>query len=136
MLRIPEKSCCCCSVDQLCLTLCISMDAARQASLSLSISRSLPKFKYIAIHCIGEDSQSSHPLFPSSPSAVNLSQHQGLRVSHSQTFLDSEGGYFQTPFPPGLTPPFQSIVALAQSNLRQEARKALGMCCEIHLRRD
>ena len=44
--------------------------AARQASLSLTISQSLPKF-------IGDAVQSSHPLKPSS-TALNLSQHQGL----------------------------------------------------------
>ena len=35
---------CCCSVSQSCPTLCDSMDSARQASLSLTITWSLPKF--------------------------------------------------------------------------------------------
>ena len=43
--------------------------AAHQASLSFTISQSLPKFMSI---------QRSHPLMPSSPSALSLSQHQGL----------------------------------------------------------
>ena len=30
------------------------------------------------VHCIGDAIQPSHPLSPSSPSAFNLSQHQGL----------------------------------------------------------
>ena len=48
--------------------------AARQASLSLTISRSLPKFMSLA-----SVMPSSHlNLMPSSPSALNLSQHQGL----------------------------------------------------------
>ena len=46
--------------------------AACQASLSLTISRSLPKFMSIA------SVMPSHSLTPSSPSALNLSQHQGL----------------------------------------------------------
>ena len=45
--------------------------AARQVSLSLTISRNLPKFMSIAI-------QPSHPQMPSSPSALNISKHQGL----------------------------------------------------------
>ena len=49
--------------------------AAHQASLSLTISQSLPKFMPIAI---GDAIQPSHPLSPSSPSASNLSQHKGL----------------------------------------------------------
>ena len=40
--------CCYFSVPQLCLTLCDAMDAARQASLSLIMSQSLPKFMSIA----------------------------------------------------------------------------------------
>ena len=48
--------------------------AAHQASLSLTISRSLPKFMSLA-----SVMPSSHlNLMPSSPSALNLSQHQGL----------------------------------------------------------
>ena len=48
--------------------------AAREASLSLPISQSLPKFIFIASVML-----SSH-LIPttSSPSALNLSQHQGF----------------------------------------------------------
>ena len=52
--------------------------AAHQVSLSLTISRNLSKFKSIA------SVMPSHPLKPLSPSAFNLSQHQGLfhRVGH------------------------------------------------------
>jgi len=38
----------------------------------------LPKFAQIHVHCIGNDIQLSHPLIPSSPFALNLSEHQGL----------------------------------------------------------
>ena len=44
------SGCCCCSVAQLCLTLCDPMDAACQASLSFTISRSL--FKLISIESV------------------------------------------------------------------------------------
>ena len=40
--------CCCCSVAQSCPTLCDPMDCSSQASLSLPISQSLPKFMFIA----------------------------------------------------------------------------------------
>ena len=49
--------------------------AACQASLSLT---HLPKFAQVHVHCIGDAIQPSHPLLPSSPSALNCSQHQGL----------------------------------------------------------
>ena len=39
---------CCCSVSQLCPTLCDPTDCSNQASLSLTISQSLPKFMSIA----------------------------------------------------------------------------------------
>ena len=32
----------------------------------------------VHVHCISDAIQTSHPLTPSSPSALNLSQHQGL----------------------------------------------------------
>ena len=49
----------------------------------------LPEFAQIHVHCIGDAIQASHPLTPSSPSALNLSQQQGLfqwvRYSHQMT---------------------------------------------------
>ena len=38
----------------------------------------LPKFAQVYAHSIGDAIQPSHPLMPSSPSALSLSQHQGL----------------------------------------------------------
>ena len=42
-----------------------------------------PKVFWIHVHCISDDIQPSHPLMPSSPSALNLSQHQELFSSES-----------------------------------------------------
>ena len=44
----------------------------------LSVSHQLPKFAQVHVYCIGDAIQPSHPLTLSSPSALNLSQHQGL----------------------------------------------------------
>ena len=38
----------------------------------------LPEFAQVYVHWIGDTIQPSHPRMPSSPSALNLSQHQGL----------------------------------------------------------
>ena len=43
----------------------------------LSVPHHLLKFAQVNVHCIGDATQPSHPLTPSS-SALNLSQHQGL----------------------------------------------------------
>ena len=61
------------SYDQLFAT---SWTAAGQASLPLTLS----EFAQVHVHCIAFSVavQPSHPLMPSSPSALNLSQHQGL----------------------------------------------------------
>ena len=67
--------CCCCSVAQSCLTLCDPMDCSRPG---LSVPHHLPKFAQVHVHCISDAIQPSHPLKPSSPSAPNLSQYQGL----------------------------------------------------------
>ena len=45
---------------------------------SLPVPHHLPEFAQVHVHCIGGAIQPSHPLTPSSPSALNLSQHQGL----------------------------------------------------------
>ena len=62
--------------------LCDAMDCSM---LDFPVSHHLPKFAQVHVDCIGNDIQPSHPLMPSSPSALNLSQHQGLfqRISCS-----------------------------------------------------
>ena len=66
---------CCCSVTKSCLTLCNPMDC------------SMPGFPVLHyrlesgqthVHWVSDTIQPSHPLFPPSPSALNLSQDQGL----------------------------------------------------------
>ena len=64
---------CCCSVAQLCLTLCNPMDCSTP---SLPVPYHLLKFTQVHVHCINDAIQPSHPLTPSSSSALNLSQHQ------------------------------------------------------------
>jgi len=44
----------------------------------LPVHHQLPEFTQTHVHWIGDAIQPSHPLSPSSPSAFNLSQHQGL----------------------------------------------------------
>ena len=66
---------CCCSVAQMCPTLWNPMDCSTPG---LPVPHHLPKFAPVHVHCIGDTIQPSHPLTPSSPSALNLSQHQGL----------------------------------------------------------
>ena len=49
--------------------------AARQASL---VHHQLPEFTQTHVHQVSDAIQPSHPLLSPSPSACNLSQHQGL----------------------------------------------------------
>ena len=67
---------------QSCLTLCDPMD---HSTPGLPVPPHLPKFAQVHVHCISEAIQLSDPLMLSSPSALNLSQQQGLfqRVSCS-----------------------------------------------------
>ena len=64
-----------CSVTQLHPTLCDPMDCSTPG---LPVPHHLPKFAQVNVHCIGDAIQPSHPLMPSSPSVLNLSQKQGL----------------------------------------------------------
>ena len=66
--------CCCCSIVQLCLTLCDPVDCSMP---ELPVLHHLLEFAQVHVHCIGDAIQPSHLLIPSSPSALNLSQHQG-----------------------------------------------------------
>ena len=75
-------------ITQSCLTLFDPMDCS---TAGLPVPQHLPGIAQVHIHCIGEGVQPSHPLKPSSPSALNLSQDQGLfhRVicSHQMTII-------------------------------------------------
>ena len=73
--QIHFTDCCCCSVTQSCPTLCDPKDCSMPG---LSVPHYLPKFAQVHMHCIGDAIQPSHPLMLFSPSALNLSQHQGL----------------------------------------------------------
>ena len=66
---------CCCSVSQSCPTPCDPMDCSLPG---LPVLLHLPEFAQVHVHCIGGAIQPCYPLMPCSPSALNLSQHQGL----------------------------------------------------------
>ena len=72
-LKAALKSCC--SVTKPCLTLCDPVDCSMPG---LPVPHHLLVFAQVHIHRIGDAIQLSYPLSPSSPSALNLSQHQGL----------------------------------------------------------
>ena len=51
-------------------------DPMECSTLGLSAPHHLPEFAQVQVHCISDAIQPSHPLSPSSPSALNLSQQQ------------------------------------------------------------
>ena len=63
------------SVAQSCPTLYDPMDCCTRGLL---LSYHFPKFAQVHVHCTGDAIQPSHLLMLCSPSALNLSQHQGL----------------------------------------------------------
>ena len=66
---------CCCSVAKFCLTLCDPMDCSMPG---FPILHCLLEFAQTHVHWVGDAIQPSHPQLPSSPPALNLSQHQSL----------------------------------------------------------
>ena len=64
---------CCCSVAQSCLTLWSPMDCSIPG---FPVLHCLPEFTQV--HWVSDAIQPSHPLLPSSPSALSLSQQWGL----------------------------------------------------------
>ena len=63
------------SVTQSCPTLCYPMN---WSTPGLPVYHQLPESTQTHVCWVGYAIQPSHPLFPSSPLALNLSQHQGL----------------------------------------------------------
>ena len=62
-------------VAKLCPTLCNLID---RSTPSFPVLHYLLKFAQTHVHWVSDAIQPSHPLSPSSPPALNLSQHQGL----------------------------------------------------------
>ena len=77
---------CCCSVVKSCPTLWDPMDCGTP---SFPVLHYLPELAQTHVHWVGDDTQSSHPLLPHSPPALNLIQCQGLsqwvESSHERT---------------------------------------------------
>ena len=65
----------CCSVTKLCPTLWDPMDCSMPG---FPVLHYFPEFVGTSVHSVGDDIQPSHPVLPSSPLTLNLSQHQGL----------------------------------------------------------
>ena len=63
------------SVAQLCPPLCDPMDCSMPG---FPVPHHLPEFAQVHVLWVGDAIQLFHPLSPSSPSAFNVSQHQGL----------------------------------------------------------
>ena len=63
------------SVAQSCPTLC---DPMNHSTPGLPVHHQLPEFTQIHVHQVSDAIQPSHPPSSPSPSAFNLSQHQGL----------------------------------------------------------
>ena len=69
----------CCSVAQSWAQLpSPSCDPMDYSTPGLPVLHHLPEFTQVHVHCIGDAIQPSHLLKPSSPSAIDLSQDQGL----------------------------------------------------------
>ena len=76
IIFLDSTFCCCCSsVTQSWLTFCNPMDCSIPG---LPVPHHLPESVQDYVHCIGDAIQPTHPLTPSSPSALNLYQHQVL----------------------------------------------------------
>ena len=65
----------CCSVSQLCPTLCEPMDCSMPG---FPVHHQLPELAQTHVYQAGDAIQPFHPLLSPSPPALNLSQHQGL----------------------------------------------------------
>ena len=67
--------CDCCSIAQLCPTLCGPMDCSKPG---FPVLHHLQEFIQTHVHLVSDAIRSSHPLLSPSPPALDLSQHQGF----------------------------------------------------------
>ena len=72
---MENKDCCCCLVAKSSPAFCDPLDSSMTG---FPVVHYLPEFVQTHVHCVKDAVQPSHPLLPSSPPALNLSQHQGL----------------------------------------------------------
>ena len=80
---VTALSDCCCSVTKLCPALCYPMNCSTP---DFPVLYCLPKFAQTHVHWVSDTIQPSHPLLPSSPLTLNLSQ---IRVFSSEWVLGS-----------------------------------------------
>ena len=73
-MEAPLEQLNCCSVAQLCPTLCDPLDCSMPG---LTVHRQLSEFTQMHVNWVGDAIQPSHPLLSPSPPAFSLSQHQG-----------------------------------------------------------
>ena len=76
---------CCCSVSQLCLTLCEPMDCSTPG---FPVLHHLLEFAQTHVHWVSDAIPPSQPLLPPSSPALYLSQHQSFPMS----WLFASGG--------------------------------------------
>ena len=81
---------CCCSVDQLCPTLC---DPINCSTPVFPVLHHFPELVKTYVHWLGDATQQSHPLSSPSPPTFNLSQHQGLSMSQFFTSVAKVLGF-------------------------------------------
>ena len=77
---------CCCSVTQLCLTLCDRMDCSTPG---FPVLHHLLEFAQTHVHWVSDAIQPFHSLSPPSCPALTLSRHQGLLMSHGGQSIGS-----------------------------------------------
>ena len=70
--------CCCCSVTQLCLTLCNPMVCSMPG---FPVLHYLPEFAQTDVHWVGDAIQSSHSLLPPSPASIKVSIFASIKPS-------------------------------------------------------
>ena len=72
---MEKKDCCCSSVAKSSSAFCNSLDSSMTG---LPVIHYLLEFVQTHVRCVRDAIQPSHPLLPSFPPVLNLSQNQGL----------------------------------------------------------
>ena len=109
--RLPmTRPFCCCSVTQLCPTLCDLMDCSTPG---LPAPHHLPEFAQVHVHCMSDAIQPSHPLMPSSPSALKSFPASGT-FPMSQLFAsdDQKPGVFSFSFSISPSDKYSRLISL------------------------
>ena len=111
----------------MCLTLCNPMDCSTSG---FPVLHNVPEFAKTHVHWVNDAIQLSHPLFPSSPPALNFSQLQGFSSELALCIMWPK--YWSFSFSISLSNEYSGLISLGLTGLIFLLSKGLKSLLQLH----